>query len=325
MTTRLIFVCCAMALSVGACSSDPATPADAGTPNDVGKTPDAVTPDANAPDAVAPDVAAPDASAPDASAPDASADAQPPRDASADAGGDAAPDPWACLGGARPPPPLPDAGGSTLNLMYAVRDFQTGNPMTGVTVKVCARADLLCATPQSMGTTDATGRVALTATFTGAGFDGYFELTGGMGNNEVVPTRTFPSPPLAAGTMVFNNNAIPRLTFELLGGLLMARLDATTGGITGLANDCNNAAAAGVSVSVSPTATGSRQFYIAGMLPSTSATQTDRSGLFGYVNVPPGEYTLTGTRVSPMARVGAATLNVRGGFLSTAANLRPSS
>lgn len=328
MTTRLIFVCCAMALSVGACSSDPATPADASNPTDMGQTPDAVTPDGTAPDAAAPDAAAPDAVAPDATtdaSADASADAQTPRDASADAGGDAAPDPWACLGGARPPPPLPDAGAAMLNLMYTVRDFQTGNPMTGVTVKVCARADLTCATPQSMGTTDATGRVALTATFSGAGFDGYFELTGGMGNNEVVPTRTFPSPPLAGGTVVFVNNAIPRLTFELLGGLLMARLDATTGGITGLANDCNNAPTAGVSVSVSPAATGARQFYIAGMLPSTSATQTDRSGLFGYVNVPPGDYTLTGTRVSPMARVGAATLNVRGGFLSTAANLRPSS
>ncbi len=321
MNARSILISCAVVLSAAACSSDPAAPPnDAGSTTDVGKTPDTgapldagTTPDTGTPNN---DTGAPnnDTGAPTDRA--VTADVPAPSDASRDAG----PDPWSCLGRVMPGTPA----GAMTTITYVVQNFQTAAPMPGVTVKVCARTDLTCATPQSMGVTNAMGTVMLTATLGAAGFDGYFELTGGMDANQVVPTRTFPVPPLTASTQRFVNNAIPRLTFELLGGLLNARLDAMTGGITGLAADCNGRPASGVAVSLAPAQSSATRFYIAGMLPSTSAMSTDASGLFGYVNVPPGDYTLTAERVSPMARVGTATLNVRGGFISLAANLGPS-
>ncbi len=95
--------------------------------------------------------------------------------------------------------------------------------------------------------------------------------------------------------------------------------------ITALGVDCQGHAARGVSVSVSPPATGSRPFYFAGAVPSSSATQTDDSGLFGYVNVAPGTYTLTATLAGTMARIGTATFDVRPGFITDIVNVRPSS
>lgn len=319
MNVRLIFISCAVALGAVACSSDPATPpADAGDTTDVGKTPDTGTPlDTGTPPT---DTGTPPS---DAGTPNdrvVATDATAPSDASRDAGGDAGPDPWACLGRVMPGTPA----GAMSTITYVVQNFQTNMPMSGVTVKVCARTDLTCATPQSMGVTNAMGTVMLTAMLGASGFDGYFELTGGTGTDQVVPTRTFPVPAITASSQRFVNNAIPQLTFELLGGVLNARLDAMTGGITGLAADCNGRPAAGVAVSLAPAQASATRFYIAGSLPSTSAMATDATGLFGYVNVAPGDYTLTADRTSPMARVGTATLNVRGGFISLAANLGPS-
>lgn len=315
MNVRSMLISCAVAWSAVACSSDPAAPpADAGDTRDVGKTPDTGTPlDAGTPPD---DTGTPPTDTGTPTDRGMTTDTPAPLDASRDAG----PDPWACLGRVTPGTP----SGTMTTITYVVQNFQSAAPMVGVTVKVCARTDLTCATPQSMGVTDAMGSVTLTATLGMTGFDGYFELTGGAGANQVVPTRTFPVPALTASTQRFVNNAIPQLTFELLGGVLSARLDAMTGGVTGLAADCNGRPASGVAVSLAPAQMSATRFYISGGLPNTSAMATDATGLFGFVNVPPGDYTLTAERVSPMARIGTATLNVRGGFLSTAANLGPS-
>jgi hypothetical protein len=197
-----------------------------------------------------------------------------------------------------------------------------GDALAGLTVKACGRDDLTCATPHSMGTTNAMGAATLMAPVGANGFNGYIELSGGAAPNEVLPTRMFPNPALAAGMQTVSARLILRSTFALLGGVLMAQLNDTNGLITTGAGDCNRMPAAGVLFSAMPMA--GRQFYTgASGIPSLTETQTTAAGSGGFANVPPGTYTLTATRASNMARIGAVTVSVRGGYV-TSVNVGPS-
>ncbi len=235
--------------------------------------------------------------------------------APADGGGG----PWGCLGRVSPVVP----GGSMVTIALHAVGFGASAPMVGVTVKACARTDTLCAMPHSMGVTDAMGNATLTGPVGPQGFDGYIELTGGTGPNEVVPTKMYPNPALTAGMRPVNARVIERETFMLLGAVLRAELNDTNGLITAAVSDCNRDPAAGATLSASPMPMGVRQFYTANNLPSLTATQTGPSGTGGFVGVPPGDYTLTATRVDGMARIGAASVNVRGGYI-TSINVGPS-
>lgn len=246
----------------------------------------------------------------------------------ADGGGDVAADVapadggdrWACLGRVAPVTP----GGAMVTITLNAVGFSTGMPVPGLTVKACARADLRCAAPLSTGSTGATGSATLAGPVGPQGFDGYLEITGGTGANEVVPTRMFPNPPLAAGARSVTSRLIEREAFTLLGSVLMARLDEGTGMITAAASDCDRGPAEGATITASPAPVGARQFYTGNNgLPNLAGTQTGMAGSGGMVNVPPGEYTLTAARVSPAARIGSAAVSVRGGFV-TAINVGPS-
>ncbi len=251
----------------------------------------------------------------------------PPQDASADAsadGGadvtasDAATDPWACLGTIT----APTAEGAMGTMRVRIANFQSNAALSGVTVKACARADDTCATPHSTATTDSMGVASVTYPMGASGFDGYLEVTGGSGANEVTPTRNFfPLPPFRTMEQ-FSLLVVTRATFTLLSAGFNATLDATHGAIAFIANDCEGDRAAGISASISPAATGARQFYFTGVLPSLTATQTDATGVGGWLDVGPGAYSVEARRVSPGARVGAVSLSVRGGYI-TSTNLTP--
>jgi len=236
------------------------------------------------------------------------------------AAGDGGTDRWACLGRVAPVAP----GGTMVTITLNAVSFSTGMPVPGLMVKACARADLRCATPHSMGSTGTTGSATLTGPVGAQGFDGYLEITGGTGANEVVPTRMFPNPRLAAGAQTVTSRLIEREAFTLLGSVLMARLDDANGMITAAASDCARGPAEGATITAAPTPMGARQFYTGNNgLPNLMATQTGPAGSGGMVNVPPGEYALTAARVSPAARIGSAVVSVRGGYI-TAINVGPS-
>ena len=268
--------------------------------------------DGGARDVPATDVPATDATVGDASQGDATAtDA-----AGADAGD--APDPYFCIGRV----PAPMAAGTMSTVRLTARNFSNNTPMAGLTVKACPRTDTACATPHAMGTTDAMGVVSLMVPLATNGFQGYFEFTGGAGAGAVTPTRTFFNPPITAVMPDTSALLVPAATFTALGGALGGMLDDTHGAITFGVGHCLGAAT-GASVAVSPAATGATAFYNVTGLPDPRATQTDMGGQGGLLNVAPGEYTLTASRVSPMTRIGVVTVTVRGRFV-TAVNVVPS-
>lgn len=234
----------------------------------------------------------------------------------ADAGD--APDPYFCIGRV----PTPMAMGTMATLSLRARNFSNNMGMPGLTVKACARTDATCMTPHSMGTTDAMGLVTLTFPLATGGFDGYFEFTGGAGAGAVTPTRTFFNPPITATMSENSALLVPLATFTALGGALGGMLDDTHGAITFGVGHCLGAAQ-GAAVAVTPTPMGATAFYNVSGLPDPRATATDMSGQGGLLNVPPGDYTLTGSRVSPMTRIGSVAVSVRGRFV-TAVNVVPS-
>jgi hypothetical protein len=173
-----------------------------------------------------------------------------------------------------------------------------------------------------MGTTDAMGFVTLMVPLATNGYQGYIEFTGGAGSGAVTPTRTFFNPPITAVMPETSAVLVPAATFMALGGALGGMLDDTRGAITFGVGHCLGAAS-GAAVAVSPAATGATAFYNVSGLPDPRPMSTDASGQGGLLNVAPGEYTLTASRVSPATRIGAVTVTVRGRFV-TAVNVVPS-
>ncbi|MEZ4405339.1 MAG: hypothetical protein R3A52_02430 [Polyangiales bacterium] len=327
MTRTLLSLAAAGLFMVGCGDDAPTTPtADSGTTTDLGASTDtgstadtgAVTDTGSATDAGATDTGIFVDAGPVDVAPTQDATADATTDATADASADAAMDPWACLGMVT----APTAEGTMGTMRVRIANFQSNGALAGVTVKACARTDDTCATPHSTATTDAMGNASLTYPMGAAGFDGYLEVSGGAGANEVTPTRNFfPLPPYRAMEQ-YSLLVVTRATFTLLSAGFSAMLDATHGAIAFIANDCNGDRSAGISASISPAATGARQFYFTGVLPSLTATQTDATGVGGYLDVAPGNYSVEGRRVSPASRVGAVSLSVRGGYI-TSTNLIP--
>ena len=75
-------------------------------------------------------------------------DATPDTAVPTDVTGDAGPDPWACLGHVA----ATTSPAATAMITLRAVNNSSHEPITGATIKVCAKTDLDCATPSAMGT-----------------------------------------------------------------------------------------------------------------------------------------------------------------------------
>lgn len=214
---------------------------------------------------------------------------------------------WTCLGSPEAPP-VTEAG--MIEVSLTLLDFQTGAPAVGATVKVCARGDALCAAPQSEGVTGAGGEVALMAERGESGFRGYLEITGG---GRAASHLYFSAPLLESGE--YSGSAISESTLGLFTGLLQVEQDPARAAVAVRVTDCSRRLAPGIVLGASTADDTSQVGYLKGALPDPAATETDRAGLGGIFNLPPGPMTLTGTRAdgTPAFEV---ELTLREGFLS---------
>ncbi len=212
---------------------------------------------------------------------------------------------WSCLGHVTAPTATPSA----MPVHWTIVDFVTGRPLMGVTVKACSVADVMCATPLTMGTTDAMGAVALTFPRLADRFNGVMEMTGGG----TYPTRAYGVRFAADNTSSLQVPTAMEAT--LLANIAGADLDPTRGSVIFDVHDCMGAHAAGASVVVSTVDTHSQRMYIRGALPDTTATDTDASGIGGYLNVPAGATMLNATVASGGAHIGTYNADVRAGYL----------
>jgi hypothetical protein len=224
---------------------------------------------------------------------------------------------FSCVGKVVHPAPAKD----TYSFTFTPKDFQTGKPIVGVTIKVCAKDDLTCASPLSTTTSDASGAAMITAKSSADGIDGYVEFSGAG----IVPTISFftfadpaksfdggsPSPLLVSTT-----------TFGLLTQVIGVTADPARGSLIFSGQDCNNFAVAGLSASFSTLDAQSTLAYISGGLPSKTATMTDSSGAGAALNLPPGPVDVTGTIAASGTAFSQQSVMIREGYL-TSINLAP--
>lgn len=148
-------------------------------------------------------------------------------------------------------------------------------------VRACAQRDLTCDNPLTASLpVDAQGWVDMPLF---DGFDGYLEVT----SPSTVPMMLFYQEPLR-GTSRTDGEPLAQLEVPVLAQLsaaLGAPQESTLGLLILRAFDCNGDGAPGVRFTVDKPAV---PYYFVAGLPSSMATETDGSGLGGFLNVPIG-------------------------------------
>lgn len=197
--------------------------------------------------------------------------------------------PWGCVGSISWPLDTTGEKRTTRNRIVDVSE----KPVKGVVFVACGKLDPECTKPITAEvTTDTDGIFALTVP---RGFDGYFKAT--------PPAPLMPaiivSPPLyenqdaiAVGGEPLH--ALSKTDIDALLALVGGSVDDTAGHLLSQSLDCEGKTAAGVSLSPSLKGPNTKGYYYEGGLPNTDALATDATGLGGFVNIPPGNVTLTG-------------------------------
>jgi hypothetical protein len=235
---------------------------------------------------------------------------------------------WACLD--KPiiwPKPK---GTGTITFSVTFVDFTSESPFVGAMVKACAKLDFMCSTPHSTGTTDATGLVTLTVPAGLAGFDGYLDVTGGkLGGTggAIFPSLWYPIPFVVADGWRGRTQILSAEEFNLLTLVTGKQLDSTRGHFAATATDCDFGVAPGVSFVADGADPASQPFYIVGSGPAATATETDTSGIGGFINLPATPARLLVVRAfSGMAggkTMGTTTFILRPGALTFASLFPP--
>jgi hypothetical protein len=214
--------------------------------------------------------------------------------------------------------PVPEEASRAIT--HTFRDFQSGDPVAGLTVVVCAKSDLTCSNPLGEGVTDAQGAVTLDMPTDASGFDAFLDVSG---PNHVSTDFWFlsrdPEASLASGSISLQ--ILSKATVTLLTGLAEVSLDPARGSVTFVASDCGDRALAGLSVTADSADGDSVTVYLMGSFPSTELPATHVSGTGAILNMPPGPALLTGTGKD--GRVWSQhTVNVRAGRM-VGTNMRP--
>ncbi|HEU4578284.1 MAG TPA: hypothetical protein VFS67_08520 [Polyangiaceae bacterium] len=190
---------------------------------------------------------------------------------------------WSCVGALNLPPMV---ARSTANAARLVQSIQILSLVTGavpkdVSVRACAQRDLECNNPVSPSVPlDAQGYADLSLY---DGFDGYLEIQG----PEIVSTILFYQDALALDARrdttplgVVERDRLPMLT-----AAIGSQQEPQLGLVYLRAFDCQNEPAVGVRYRIDRS---SVPFYFVAGLPSGTSTETERSGLGGFINVPTG-------------------------------------
>ena len=249
-------------------------------------------------------------------------DAGPDVDASSDTGADVNTGPWGCLGHVTYPAPTKPQVAVTVPLIDAI----SKNPRTDVLARVCTKLDGNCNTPLFPPTTpDANGMLHLTLA---AGYDGFVLLTpllpdggtppdaGDAGPNGqlVIPSLVFFNPPLFQDTTYLTILLLTQDELTQTAAIAGASPpDPSLGNVFMATYDCTGQNAAGVSVALDSTSSTTQGFYFLGSIPTLTTSAT---GYAGFINVPIGGRTVTGTLQATQQYIGKTTVFSRASMIS---------
>jgi hypothetical protein len=247
-----------------------------------------------------------------------------PSDGGLDAGADVDPK-WGCLD-QQPGPVRTDA--SVAHCDWYLHDFLSQAPVTEITARICPNA----ADPSCIGSVatlqpDDAGHVVYDLDLSGGPFDGYLAIDpvtpdGGIdGGDPYMPTRVwFAASPIVADLSDDWSLATAGTLTLLAQAYSLPAPDPTLGTTFLVAQDCQHNDTAGVQFVVDATSSNppTQAFYFQGGAPSSTASETDSSGLIGFLNVPVGARKFSASLSQTKQPIGSVTLYSLAGTLSYA-------
>jgi hypothetical protein len=244
--------------------------------------------------------------------------------------------PWRCLKQA--PPMLPAAPTAQAQVRVQACDFITEckTSVSGLTAKLCDKLDVGCNSPRQSAIVDINGEFRFQVPTVGGGFNGYLlvdsrvayctdgeafgTVAGKVLCDLVAPQCDLTAPnelcsaKVFAPAMLFFNPPIVRdvelpLPLQMfptsgLPAVLAAAgiaIDPTAGNLFIQALDCDGHPAAGVTYQIGQYGSQVSTLYVNNGIVSNSVTQTDATGIGGFVRVPPGFVSVTGYNTEGVA------------------------
>jgi hypothetical protein len=213
-----------------------------------------------------------------------------------------------------------------IRFSLSIADIISEKPFVGSTLKACHKLDQECASPYDTQVTDADGFAAFTVPAGSVGFDGYVDMTGGDNgehgkNGEIFPAIWYPSPNIVSAGWRGRVQFVSYSSLQSLALLTGATIDPSRGHFAAAAQDCNFAAAGGVTFDADTKDDKTTVFYFVGGVPRTGASQTDsNSGIGGYINLPGGRSSLVTARVpvgDAIRTIGSVSYIIRAGTFTT--------
>lgn len=190
---------------------------------------------------------------------------------------------WSCIGTRTPEPMVARDNTGAARLVQSVQllSLVMGTVPPGTVVRACAQRDLSCATPLTAALpVDAQGWVDMPLY---DGFDGYLEVT----SPSTIPMILFYQEPLRGASRT-DEEPVGQVEVPVLTQLTTAigtPQDPNLGLLVLRAFDCKGDPAPGVRFTVDKPAV---PYYFVAGLPSGQVTETEVSGLGGFINVPIG-------------------------------------
>lgn len=198
------------------------------------------------------------------------------------------PEEWACL--EHTPEVSTDPGPFDVNL-HIQNIANSTMPIVGARVDLCTKLDPACSTPEAMMLTNTNGDVTFSVR---KGFSGFVAITkDGFQETDFHFPVSINKPETYTGIQL----APPSIVGALTGSLSLPP-NPERGLILVSVYNCNNVGAAGVKLSAKEADAATRSFYAAGSLPSATLTETEVSGFGGFLNAPPGVFTIEAQRAS---------------------------
>jgi len=180
----------------------------------------------------------------------------------------------------------------------------TQQPLAAPTVSLCRKLDVGCSNPVSTRIVDS----AAGATFSvDAAFSGYLQVTA----DGYVSSLYFFNPPVDRDLTTAMIPIATQATYATLMSAIGLSPSGDRGTVVLEAWDCAGKPAAGVSFSSSNVDAQTKIYYLAGGLPSVSATATDSWGYGGMGNIPAGAVIVNAHLASPSATLSTVSIIVR--------------
>jgi hypothetical protein len=256
--------------------------------------------------------------------------------------------PWRCVGAQAPPDP---GAQSTATVRMRVCDAfgECAAPPGGLSAELCAKVDVGCTRPLDIEIREVDGLLEFDVPIGNDGFDGYLAVSSpsepctsasfgeasaalcaasrGCDPEQpddrcLVPVYVralwFFNPPIIADTAeplrlsLLSSAAQPSLAIASGGSF-----DPTTGSVVVTGFDCDGGRAPGVSYDMRQHADAVSQWYMANGILTASVSETDATGMGGFVGVPPGFADVEAYNADN-ERIGAVGVQVSAGTISYA-------